>query len=123
MEKKHIRIEYCPTDDMLGDFFTKPTQGTKFRTFRRRVMGMTESASETNSVRKECVGDCGSRIRSESVESELNTSSQMDASWIQVVGRSRKKKADVLMTANLGGKQSEKHAKLTLFTKSKLVKQ
>ena len=24
--KGHMRIEYCPTDDMLGDFYTKPTQ-------------------------------------------------------------------------------------------------
>jgi hypothetical protein len=125
VEKKHIRIEYCPTDDMLGDFFTKPTQGTKFRNFRRRVMGMTESASQTsdNSVRKECVGDCDSRIKIRSDESELNTSSKVDTSWTQVVSRKGKKKTDVLMTMNLDGKQSEKLGKLTLFTKSKLVKQ
>jgi hypothetical protein len=29
-----LRIEYCPTNDMLADFFTKPLQGSKFCTFR-----------------------------------------------------------------------------------------
>jgi hypothetical protein len=28
--KKNLRIEYCPTDDMFGDFFTKPLNGSKF---------------------------------------------------------------------------------------------
>jgi hypothetical protein len=26
--KKHLHIEYCPTDDVVADFFTKPLQGT-----------------------------------------------------------------------------------------------
>ena len=119
VEQKRIRIEYCPTDDMLGDYFTKPIQGTKFRNFRRRVMGMSESASQTdgNSVRKECVEDCDSRIKFEGDESGLATL------WTEVVSRKRKKKTDVLMTTNLGGEQSKSLKKLTLFTKSKLVKQ
>ena len=29
--KKRIRIEHCPTATMLGDFFTKPLQGSLFR--------------------------------------------------------------------------------------------
>ena len=33
-----IRIEYCPTDQMRGDFFTKPLQGSKF--FRDRDLLM-----------------------------------------------------------------------------------
>ena len=43
--------------------------------------------------------------------------------WTEVISRRRKTKTDVLMTANLGGEQSKKIEKLTLFTKSKLVKQ
>jgi hypothetical protein len=44
-------------------------------------------------------------------------------SWIEVVSRKRKKKPDVAMTTSLGGEWSEKLEKLTLITKSKLVKQ
>ena len=31
---------YCPTDDMLGDFFTKPTQGSLFCKFRKFILGL-----------------------------------------------------------------------------------
>ena len=33
-----LSIEYCPTDKMVADFFTKPLQGEKFLSFRRIIM-------------------------------------------------------------------------------------
>ena len=30
IESKEVRIEYCPTGEMLADFFTKPLQGKQF---------------------------------------------------------------------------------------------
>ena len=33
-----VDVKYCPTGDMLGDFFTKPLQGAPFRKFRDLVM-------------------------------------------------------------------------------------
>jgi hypothetical protein len=38
VDKGHIEVVYCPTDDMVADFFTKPLQGVKFRRFRNLVM-------------------------------------------------------------------------------------
>ena len=35
-----VGIKYCPTGDMLGDFFTKPLQGSLFRRFRNEVLNM-----------------------------------------------------------------------------------
>ena len=35
-----LEIKHCPTDDMLGDFMTKPTQGKKFRKFFRKIMNV-----------------------------------------------------------------------------------
>lgn len=35
-----VEIKYCPTDDMIGDFFTKPLQGSKFKYFRNIIMGV-----------------------------------------------------------------------------------
>ena len=32
-------MEYCPTDDMIGDYMSKPLQGYKFRKFRSQIMG------------------------------------------------------------------------------------
>jgi len=34
VDRKEIEISYCPTESMLADFFTKPLQGTLFRSFR-----------------------------------------------------------------------------------------
>ena len=39
VEKKNLIIEYCPTDDMVGDYMSKPLQGQKFRKFRDEIMG------------------------------------------------------------------------------------
>ena len=38
--KKELSIEFCPTDEMIADFFTKPLQGKKFKKFRKIVMGL-----------------------------------------------------------------------------------
>jgi len=34
IEKKNAEVQYCPTDKMIGDYFTKPKQGTAFIEFR-----------------------------------------------------------------------------------------
>jgi len=37
--KGNLDVEYCPTGDMLGDYFTKPKQGQDFKKFRSAIMG------------------------------------------------------------------------------------
>ena len=37
--KEGISIQYCPTERMVADFFTKPLQGTLFRRFRDIILG------------------------------------------------------------------------------------
>ena len=38
--RKYITLEYCPTDEMIGDFFPKPLGGAKFRRFRNIIMNL-----------------------------------------------------------------------------------
>ena len=38
INKGEIKLEYCPTDDMVADFFTKALQGKKFLKFRKIIM-------------------------------------------------------------------------------------
>ena len=38
LSKKQVSIQYCPTDDMVADFFSKPLQGNKFYKFRKIIM-------------------------------------------------------------------------------------
>ena len=40
-KRKHITIEYCPTDEMIGDFFTVPVGGAKFQRFRSIIMNVS----------------------------------------------------------------------------------
>ncbi len=39
VERGNLSIEYCPTSEMVGDFYTKPLQGAKFREFQHQIMG------------------------------------------------------------------------------------
>ena len=39
-----ITLKYCPTDQMLADYFTKPLQGAKFIQFRDMILGITPIA-------------------------------------------------------------------------------
>ena len=37
-KKGEVKLDYCPTDSMVADFFTKPLQGHKFFKFRKQIM-------------------------------------------------------------------------------------
>ena len=41
IKSKEISVKYCPTDQMLADYFTKPLQGAKFILFRDMILGIT----------------------------------------------------------------------------------
>jgi hypothetical protein len=41
VEKGNVEIEYCPMNEMLGDYHTKPLQGSKFCEFRNAIMGIS----------------------------------------------------------------------------------
>ena len=39
ISKGEVRVEWCPTKEMIADFMTKPLQGSMFRKFRDLIMG------------------------------------------------------------------------------------
>jgi hypothetical protein len=39
-EKGNLIIDHCPTEDMIGDYLTKPLQGEKFKKFVSEIMGL-----------------------------------------------------------------------------------
>ena len=39
VKRGNLSIEYCPTEEMLGNFHSKPLQGEKFRRFSTKIMG------------------------------------------------------------------------------------
>ena len=40
--RKVIHVTHCPTEEMVGDFFTKPLQGSLFLKMRNYIMGSEE---------------------------------------------------------------------------------
>ena len=40
VDDKVVTIEYCPTEQMMADYFTKPLQGALFRKLRDWIMGV-----------------------------------------------------------------------------------
>ena len=40
-KRQHFTIEYCLTDEMIGNFFTKPVGGAKFRRFCNIIMNVS----------------------------------------------------------------------------------
>ncbi len=40
LKQKEAVLRYCPTDELIGDFFTKPLGGAKFRRFRNIIMNI-----------------------------------------------------------------------------------
>jgi hypothetical protein len=43
IEKKELKLVYCPTDKMIADFSTKPLQGPKFIEFRDQMQGINRT--------------------------------------------------------------------------------
>ena len=37
-----LSVEFCPTDDMIVDYLTKPLQGEKFRWFQKAIMNLRD---------------------------------------------------------------------------------
>jgi hypothetical protein len=65
IKKKELEVLYCPTEDMVADFFTKPLQGSSFRKHRSSILNETNhcsnSASQCNAELQECVGNMQNR--------------------------------------------------------------
>ena len=49
ISKGEVRVEWCPTAEMIADFMTKPLQGSTFKRFRDLIMGVL-SKREANKV-------------------------------------------------------------------------
>jgi hypothetical protein len=85
--KKNLRIEHCPTDDMVGDFYTKPLQGSKLIKHRNRILGIScyNGDSMDPPVCKECVENSGPAVHYDDDKAVRTTP------WIEVVGEKKRR--------------------------------
>ena len=50
IKRKLLKIAYCPSDKLVGDYMSKPTVSEKFWRFRNKIMNILPK------VQQECVG-------------------------------------------------------------------
>jgi hypothetical protein len=68
IKAKELMVEYCPTGDMLADFFTKPLQGKAFKNFRDIIMNIDQQGDLVhrsvlgNSVQEQNVSACSTSL-------------------------------------------------------------
>ena len=55
VKRGRMRIEHCPTGDMVADFFTKPLQGAAFKKMLKSIMNISDDLIVSSP--QECVGD------------------------------------------------------------------
>ena len=88
-------VQYCPTEDMIADFFTKPLQGSQFRKLRNLIMNYHPS-TDSPSDGQECVGagpdsrqtsTATTNLHQIEVEGDIPQKA-CQLSWAEVVGRS-----------------------------------
>jgi hypothetical protein len=57
IKRGNVKVEYCPTDQMVGDFHTKPLQGSAFRRFRAVILNLPyDPLLDPMTDSQECVG-------------------------------------------------------------------
>ena len=56
-----VRVEHCPMEEMVADYFTKPLQGLLFREMCLYIMNIPKGLSVETKTPQECVGGakCG----------------------------------------------------------------
>jgi len=52
--RDEVSIKYCPTDDMIADYMTKPLTGKKFKRFRDLILNLSGIIHKFG--QQECVG-------------------------------------------------------------------
>ena len=69
IDNKEMKIVYCPTENMLADYLTKPLGGSLFKLFRDVIMGHASISKLFNHALKE-------RVENDVNKNEFNISAR-----------------------------------------------
>jgi hypothetical protein len=93
-----LKIEYCPTQEMMADFFTKPLQGTSFTRMRDMIMNANPQCLDYAHE------DCRSVLNMNHGDSDEITTPGTDDGWITVKSKKKKDKTERTMSRVNAGK-------------------
>ncbi|KAI2495312.1 Reverse transcriptase (RNA-dependent DNA polymerase) [Fragilaria crotonensis] len=74
-----VKIEYCPTNEMVGDFFTKPLQGMQFIKFRDEIMNVNPTTHDDGS--QDCRSVLNNVIDGMTGHSERTNGDETNTGW------------------------------------------
>jgi hypothetical protein len=81
VEKGNVVVDYCPTNEMIGDFMSKPLQGKLFQKFKNLIMGQKCVSTPTVVVDRSVLEDSkDSRARSSRTKDSKHVSKSMHGS-------------------------------------------
>jgi len=104
IETEGIEIMYCPTEQMLADFFTKPLQGSLFERFRKVLMGhahidtlsslsLLPAEERVEGSDKQGATEKNEQDKDISVKKDISVSNDVTENWTVVAGRKGKKES------------------------------
>ena len=87
---KEVKVEYCPTGEMIADCFTKPLQGSLFKKFRDFIMNGDPSMSTHHEDRRSVLGCRSEDQDPEQTEDPERPGIQTEQAWT-IVGHEQDK--------------------------------
>jgi hypothetical protein len=105
VEAGEVSIQYCPTGNMIADFFTKPLQGSLFIKFRDQIM----NNNPNNHGRQHCRSVLGKTDDRDPQDGGTDVGQDTDDGWTVV----QRKKSSKLVNGKRNG-TSGKEQELTL---------
>ena len=82
-----MKIEHCPTKDMVADFFTKPLQGSQFTKMRDKIMNVNPRCLDYSTE------DCRSVLNIATVSGKQTVGTGTQNNWITVESKGDKRQA------------------------------
>lgn len=93
IQNNELRVEYCPTDKMLADIFTKPLQGSLFRRLRDQLLNIETDPSHLQLTgSQECVeNDLSDTMVADDGTDEIDPAATHEDGWTTVHHTKRKR--------------------------------
>ena len=114
-----VKIEHCPTNEMIGDFFTKPLQGMQFIKFRDMIMNVNPTTSDDAS--QDCRSVLNNIIDGMTGHSERTNGDETNTGWRTVESKQdikekrKRSRVSADMTENVSRVNEKVNCKRTSF--------